>query len=271
MYMNNLEEDKVSIIIATYNRFSFLLNTIKTVKEQTYKNIEIIVINDCSSQKEYYDYDFETNGVKIIHLEKNSKVIHGFACPGGYQRNFGIGISTGKYIAFCDDDDVWFPDKLKLQINQMKNTDCKMSCTEALIGKGVFNQDKKYLKYNAEYAFVYITNVYKGTPFFKNGTFPIIWNLEFLQKNNCCICSSVVIEKTVIEKTGMFKSLPTADDYEYWLRILEHTNCVYIPIPCVYYDSGHGDGQNYNTTQETIREQNKTYTLWKPNNYNNNL
>ena len=41
--------DKVSVIIPTYNRFHFLLNTITSVKEQTYKNIEIIVINDCST------------------------------------------------------------------------------------------------------------------------------------------------------------------------------------------------------------------------------
>ena len=99
-----MEEDKVSVVIATYNRFSYLMNAIQSVKNQTYKNVEIIVINDCSVQKEYYEYDFSANGIKIIHLEKNSKEIHGFACPGGYQRNFGIGIATGKYIAFCDEN-----------------------------------------------------------------------------------------------------------------------------------------------------------------------
>ena len=64
--------DKVSIIIPTYNRFNFLLNTIKSVKEQTYKNIEIIVINDCSTQKEYYEYNFD-NDIIIINLKENSK------------------------------------------------------------------------------------------------------------------------------------------------------------------------------------------------------
>ena len=59
--------DKVSVIIPTYNRFIYLLNTIKSIKAQTDKNIEIIVVNDCSTQKEYYEYDYKD--VKIIHLE----------------------------------------------------------------------------------------------------------------------------------------------------------------------------------------------------------
>ena len=102
--------DKVSVVIPTYNRFKYLLNTIKSVKEQTYSNIEIIIVNDNSTQNEYYDYDWKTNDIKIIHLEENSKKKFGFACAG-FVRNQGIEISTGKYIAFCDDDDIWFPQK----------------------------------------------------------------------------------------------------------------------------------------------------------------
>lgn len=243
-----MEIDKVTVIIASYNRFHYLMNTISSVKAQTYTNIEIIVVNDCSTQPEYYTYDFVANGVKIIHLEQNSKQIHGFACPGGYQRNFGMKIASGKYIAFCDDDDIWFPHKLTMQIDMMQKTGCKMSCTEALIGSGVFNRNKQYKMYNAEYAFKYIDYIYRSrnVPLIKDGKFRIIWDLAIMKINNCCICSSVVIEKSVIEDAGYFKSMKTADDYEYWLRVLEHTNCVYIAKPCIYYDSGHGDGQNYN-------------------------
>ena len=88
--------DKVSVIIPTYNRFKYLLNTIKSVKEQSYPNIEIIVVNDKSIQKEYYDYDWESNNIKMIHLEKNSKEIFGYPCAG-YVRNKGIELSSGKY------------------------------------------------------------------------------------------------------------------------------------------------------------------------------
>jgi glycosyltransferase involved in cell wall biosynthesis len=59
--------DKVRVIIPTYNRFKYLLNTLKSVKEQTYSNIEIIVVNDRSSQNEYYEYDWQENNIKIVH------------------------------------------------------------------------------------------------------------------------------------------------------------------------------------------------------------
>ncbi len=243
-----MSEDKVSVIIATYNRFFYLLNTIESVKSQTYKNLEIIVVNDKSTQKEYYEYDFESNGIKIIHLVENSKTVHGFACPGGYQRNFGMSVATGKYIAFCDDDDSWFPNKLTLQISKMKQTGCKMSHTEALIGRGIFDANKKYIKYNDEYAYediVHRYKIYNCSPFNNDGSYKTIIDLDIMKINNCFICSSVVIEKEIIDKTGLFKSMPTADDYEYWLRVLQHTNSVYIHEPCVYYDELHGNGQNY--------------------------
>jgi len=61
----------VSVIIPTYNRFNYLLNAINSVKDQTYNNIEIIVVNDCSTESEYYKNDFP--GCKVIHLKPNSR------------------------------------------------------------------------------------------------------------------------------------------------------------------------------------------------------
>ena len=124
--------EKVTVIIPTFNRFKYLMNTIQSVKEQTYKNIEIIVVNDCSTQKEYYEYNWQENGIIIIHLDENTKTKVGYACAG-YVRNKGIAISTGKYVAFCDDDDIWFPKKIELQINAMIETGCKMSSTDGFI------------------------------------------------------------------------------------------------------------------------------------------
>ena len=70
--------EKVSVIIPTFNRFKNLLNTIKSVKEQTYSNIEIIIINDNSTQTEYYEYNWDITGVIMIHLAENTKKIFGF-------------------------------------------------------------------------------------------------------------------------------------------------------------------------------------------------
>ena len=135
----------VSVVVPTYNRFKFLLNTIKSIKNQTHENIEIIVVNDKSTEKEYYSHNWESEGVKMIHLEQNTKNKFKFPCAG-YVRNIGIDHSNGKYVAFCDDDDIWFPKKLELQIKKMKETGCKMSSTDGLIGKGVYNPKKKIQK-----------------------------------------------------------------------------------------------------------------------------
>ena len=238
--------DKVSVIIPTYNRFKYVLNTIQSVKEQTYSNIEIIVVNDNSTQKEYYEYEWEKNNIKIIHLEKNSKTIFGYACAG-YVRNKGIEISCGKYIAFCDDDDIWFPNKIKLQIKAIQDSGCKMSSTDGLIGNGIYDSTKKYNKYNAEYYYNLLQNIYKNkcSNLLDNG-FPNIWNLDFLKIHNCIICSSVVIEKTILDKINNMKCINNAqEDYDCWLRALQHTDSIYVNDICFYYDNGHGDGQNY--------------------------
>jgi glycosyltransferase involved in cell wall biosynthesis len=238
--------DKVSVVIPTYNRFNFLLNTIKSVKEQTYSNIEIIVVNDCSAQKEYYEYDWKENNIIIIHLETNSKQKFGFACAG-FVRNTGIELASGKYIAFCDDDDIWFPNKLDLQIKAMKETGCKLSSTEALYGEGVYDSTKKYQRYLAERYYKVLRDSVrsKGSNLLDNG-YPTIMNLYFAKLENCMICSSVMIEKEILDKINNFKTMkPPGEDYDCWQRALEHTNNVYVKEPCVYYDGGHGYGQNW--------------------------
>jgi glycosyltransferase involved in cell wall biosynthesis len=238
--------EKVSVIIPTFNRFNYLLKTIESVKKQTYSNIEIIVVNDRSSQKEYYDYDWEGNNIVIIHLDLNSKQKFGFACAG-FVRNKGIEISSGKYIAFCDDDDIWFPNKIEIQLKAMLETGCKMSSTDGLIGNGIFNPTKSYKKYNAEHYYYTLQNIYKkrNSNLLEN-EFPKIWTLDFLKIHNCIICSSVLIEKSILNKINNMKCVQNGrEDYDCWLRALEHTDSVYVDDVCFYYDSGHGDGQNY--------------------------
>jgi glycosyltransferase involved in cell wall biosynthesis len=236
--------DKVSVVVPTYNRFDFLLNTIKSIKEQTYKNIEIIVVNDCSTEKEYYEYDWKGNDIVIIHLPQNTKTIFGFGCPG-FVRNKGIEVSKGKYIGFCDDDDIWFPRKLELQLNAMKETGCKMSSTDGFIGTGIYDPLKSYKKFNAEHYRNFLLNVYASHGvYLVNGELPDIWNWYFLKINNTMVCSSVVMEKEILTKIGNMKCI-IHEDYDCWLRALEHTNSVYVKEVCFYYDIGHGDGQTH--------------------------
>jgi glycosyltransferase involved in cell wall biosynthesis len=233
----------VSVIVPTFNRFKFLLNTIQSIKSQTYSNIEIIVVNDCSTENEYYEYNWE--GINIIHLDKRSKDIFGFGCAA-YVRNKGIEKSKGKYIAFCDDDDIWFPSKIELQLNAMKITRCKMSSTDGLYGNGVYDSNKSYKKYNAEHYFSTLKNIYKNknSNILDNG-FPKIWTKQYLSIHNCIICSSVLIEKEILDRIDNIKCINSGEDYDCWLKALQHTNSVYVEDICFYYDDEHGYGQNY--------------------------
>lgn len=235
----------VSVIIPTYNRFDYLLNAIASVKSQTYKNIEIIVVNDCSSQKEYYSYKFE--GCIVIHLDKNSKARFGHASPGGYQRSQGMKIASGEYFAFLDDDDYWLPNKLEKQIAAMEASKCLISCTDAYYGLGVYNPTKKYVIYNKEKYQNVIKGIFnrKGKGKLMETGFPVLWTKEFVNVHNCSVASSVAVHRSIVDKIGYFSNQLWAPDYEYWKRAVDHSDMVYLNEPLLYYDAGHGAGQNY--------------------------
>lgn len=237
--------DKVSVIIPTYNRFKYLLNAIESVRNQTYKNIEIIVVNDRSTQQEYYDFNFGDD-VKIFHLAENSRIKFSYPCAG-YVRNYGIIKSTGKYVAFIDDDDYWLPDKLEKQISAMLRTGCKMSSTDAYHGKGPYDHSKCYRLYNKDVNFQQILQIYHyyNSKFLDKG-FPDIFTLDLIKIHNCILTSTVVIEKDILLKVKLFPHVKNGkEDWSCWLKCLIITDCVYVQEPCIYYDDGHGDGQQY--------------------------
>jgi len=232
---------KVSVIIPTYNRFDLLLQAIDSVKQQTYENIEIIVVNDRSTDPEYYSYDYP--GVNILHLSDGSMRRHGKIVPGAHPRNQGMKLATGDYVAFLDDDDIWMPWKVQEQVKAMTQHAWYMSCTDGYIGEGTYNPLLQYKKYNAEYYHKDLVNIYasKGSsdlfPVKETETgFPKIWNSRFLGVHNCCITSSVMVHRAVIQQVGLFKIMDYFEDYDYWKRVLQLTQCVYVDKPCFYYN-----------------------------------
>ena len=99
----------VSVIIPTYNRGRLILDSINSVLNQTYKNIELIVVDDCSTDNtEEILKSINDSRIKYVKLEKNSG-----ACIA---RNKGIELSTGEFIAFNDSDDLWITTKLEKQL-----------------------------------------------------------------------------------------------------------------------------------------------------------
>jgi glycosyltransferase involved in cell wall biosynthesis len=237
-----MEHPKVSVIIPSYNRFDSLLNAVESVEAQNYENIEIIVVNDGSTDENYKNYKFNKT-VKIVHLENNQKKVNGFG-PGAI-RNFGTEVADGKYLAFLDDDDLWLPNKLLTQITSLEKSHHKFSSTEGYYGGGSYAKNNKYPLYNKEYFFKDIKHKYKKSGFFKKNTFPLLWDAEFMKIHNCVITSSVVVEREIFNILGGFRGLPRWADYDCWLGLIEFTKFIYIDEPLFYYDGNHKEGQHY--------------------------
>ena len=231
----------ISVIISSYNRYDLLLNAIESVKNQTYRDIEIIVVDDGSTDKRYKN---SINGVKIMHLDnKNSRNVLGFpSC--GYVRNFGFKIAKGKYIAILDDDDYWLPDKLQKQYEILEDGNYLLCCSEAYISEYPITNsilNKKLQLYNGEY---WCNDLRKIMNFDK---FPNVIKKEHIYKHNLIICSSVLFSKKVFELIKYMDEVPNwkgrngvYQDWNYWKRLVHHSDIYYIDKPLlVYYKSNH--------------------------------
>ena len=114
-YSHSMQKDLVSIITATYNSGKYIEETILSTQKQSYTNWELIITDDCSTDhtidliKRYQKKD---SRIKLFLFDKNQGV--------GAAKNKSVKEAKGRYIAFCDSDDMWKPDKLTKQINFMK-------------------------------------------------------------------------------------------------------------------------------------------------------
>lgn len=201
----------VSIIIPTYNRFNYILDALKSVLNQTYKNIEVIIIDDGSKD----------NTKKIVEeyikLNKLNNVYYFYKENGGVAtaRNFGIEKSSGELIAFLDSDDIWREEKISKQIEFFKNPKV-----------GLVHSHYSIMKESGEI----ITNKsIKQSEF--NG-----YMYQKMRLHNLVGTSTVVIRKECIDKVGFFEGeYSPAEDYDLWLRISKEYEFGYISESLVYY------------------------------------
>jgi glycosyltransferase involved in cell wall biosynthesis len=219
---NNSGLGLVSIIIPTYNRYELLHHAIRSVLANTYKNIEIIVINDCSTDIRYYSGELEKyEKTKIIHLPVNQRIESGTQSAQGLTKNYGIKEASGEWLAFLDDDDFYNTIKLELQLKFMEQNKCLFSSSNMyLINHKSVSIDKLDIS---------IIKLY-----FEKGSIPNVLTKEIIERNNFINNSSVVIHRSIVEKTGLFKAIKH-EDYDYWKRALKYTDCYYIDIPLFNY------------------------------------
>ena len=190
----------ISVIIPTYNRCKLLIRSVRSVLKQSYKNIEVIVIDDCSTDKtEEYIKKIKDNRLKYIKLRKN----HG-AC---YARNIGICKAKGEFIAFQDSDDIFYKDKLEIQLkNMLKNkSDLDFCKLKVIVNKNIWNfpndeQDKKIIRGNI---------------------------LNELCKGNIISTQSILVKREVLADIKFDENLPRFQDYDLVLRIALKYNISY--------------------------------------------
>ena len=114
----------VSCIIPTYKRNDMLPRAIDSVLRQTYKNIEILIVDDNEPDDEFFLKNVEllksySKYPNVIHIKQEHHV------NGAVARNLGINKAKGEFIAFLDDDDVWLPEKIEKQVSYLnKNKSC---------------------------------------------------------------------------------------------------------------------------------------------------
>lgn len=204
----------VSVIIPTYNRFTMCCRAIESVLAQTYTNIEIIVVNDASTSKEYYENKLESYPkIKVLHLKTNMRELHKCNAAQGKTRDIGIENASGDWIAFLDDDDIWLPRKLEIQLTELKKyPHVFMSSTNWVkLEKETDSISNKAPKYNKKENF-------------------LTTDLAF------CTTSCVIIHKDIIEKVGKH-IIGNAEDYNYWTRIFKYTPSLVIIEPLMLYDN----------------------------------
>lgn len=184
----------VSIIIPTYNRAFCLVNAIKSVLEQSYNNIEIIVVDGPST-------DNTERVVKELKEKKITYLREEKARGAGAARNTGIRAARGEYIAFQDSDNVWLPEKLEKQM--------------AVFSKAAPEIGMVYTGYNKYYN--NIAMGYYPQEYIKNKSGEIYNELLY---ENFIGCQTVVVKKECLFKVGAFdEQLPTIEDWDLFLRI----------------------------------------------------
>lgn len=120
----NVDKLKVSVIIPFYNRIDYLMDAVNSVLQQTHPNIELIVVNDGSTE--------DISSVVELCKKRGIKLLHQDNYGAGAARNLGIDNATGEYIAFLDSDDMFLPHKIEKQLLFMINEDYSASHTSYL-------------------------------------------------------------------------------------------------------------------------------------------
>jgi len=200
---------ETSVIITTHNRATLLVNAINSVLNQTFKDFEMLIVDDASKDNtEEVVKSFTDSRIRYIKiLPEDSK-------GGNYARNLGIKEAKGKFIAFLDDDDEWLPEKLEKQLE-------------------VFAKDEKVgLVYTG------IIYVYENKWQRIRMAYPKRGNLskDILIRNYFGPLSILMVKKKKLEEAGLFDiEMPAWQDYDMYIRLCQICEVDFVREPLLKY------------------------------------
>ncbi|MCY4227879.1 MAG: glycosyltransferase family 2 protein [Gammaproteobacteria bacterium] len=178
--------EKVSVIIPCYNSSSYVTKAVESALNQTYGNLEVIVVDDASTD-DTCDVVRKIADPRVTLIQRTENGSCGAA------RNSAIPLVTGRYIAFLDSDDCWLPDKISVQIKQMQDSSASFSCTNYI---AVRLNRQMLVKMPEEI------------------------NYQCLLKGNVIHVSTVVYDSMKLGKIYM-PELRMAEDFATWLNLLK--------------------------------------------------
>jgi glycosyltransferase involved in cell wall biosynthesis len=199
----------VSVVIPAYNSADWIAETISSVLNQDYQNLEIIVVNDGS-----------TDNTELIVKSFGEKVKYIYKSNGGQSsaRNLGILNSSGEYIAFIDSDDLWEKEKTSVQVKYLEENSYKWIYSD---GIAFDNLSKEVL-----FQFSKISRPYDGN---------VLINLF----HSCFIpMPTVLLKKEIFLEVGYFNEddrFRNREDWEMWLRIANYYPIAYVPQILIKY------------------------------------
>lgn len=196
--MSKYVQGLVSVIIPTYRRADLLVKAIDTVLNQTYKNIELLIVNDNIKGDEYSEQlykileQYEDERLQLVEQEQH---INGAAA-----RNAGIKAANGEYIAFQDDDDFWELEKIERQVKLLSSLDKSWGAVSCLMR--IYSNEKLVLS---------------ALPY-RDGAIL----LDLLERRTSMGTGALLIRRSALDECGYFdENLKRHQDLQLFARLAE--------------------------------------------------
>jgi glycosyltransferase involved in cell wall biosynthesis len=190
----------VSIVIPAYNVAEFMGETLATVFAQTFKDYEVIIVNDGSPDTEEFERVLQPYLERIVYLKQENR-------GASAARNAGVRAARGELIACLDADDLWSPNYLAEQLSFIDRQGCDLACADAMIFGVSVDAGRSYMD-----------SLMGDAPPTGQVTF-----LELVNADRSLITSGIVVRRALVLEVGLFdEALRNAQDLDLWLRLARH-------------------------------------------------